>query len=280
LRHVHGNGRRARRWRDRSHALQHQRVMAHRGDARVRVEQIAYGQRSPQNRSRRNSPLGWTRERRVVDANAIKEPERPCCWLDRLQDERLTLPSNGDGVSFQLKPFWQFYELAAVNPYYFSNFHRVLPSHTKSVPHDQSEQRLASFLKSVYEASRWMCIVHQEAGFEKHAPEAGPGLISPRTGPWWFLADAPETGRHLVSYRRLGISKWRSGDSAEKQRGSSIACRAQAELRQAEDVPTCHVPCRSSKSACAALPRPEWQGSHCEPVATARRCPGLILGRK
>jgi putative transposase len=48
--------------------------------------------------------LGWTREGRIVDANAIKEPERPCRGLDRLQDKRLTLPSNGDGVSFQLKP--------------------------------------------------------------------------------------------------------------------------------------------------------------------------------
>jgi hypothetical protein len=112
--------------------------MAHRGNARVRVEQIEYGQRSPENRSRRNSPLGWTRERRVVDANAIKEPERPCRGLDRLQDKRLTLPSNGDGVSFQLKPLRQFHELATVNPYYFGNLHRVPPSHTKSVAHDQS----------------------------------------------------------------------------------------------------------------------------------------------
>jgi hypothetical protein len=94
--------------------------------------------RSPQNRSRRNSPLGWTLERRVVDANAIKEPERPRRRLDRLQDKRLALPPNGDSVSFQLKPLRQFHELATVNPYYFSNLHRVPPSHTKSVAHDQS----------------------------------------------------------------------------------------------------------------------------------------------
>ena len=79
-------------------------------------------QRSPENRSRRNSPLGWTREGRIVDANAIKEPERPCRGLDRLQDKRLTLPSNGNSVAFQLKPLRQFHELAAFNAYYFSNF--------------------------------------------------------------------------------------------------------------------------------------------------------------
>jgi hypothetical protein len=82
--------------------------------------------------------LGWTREGRIVDANAIKEPERPSRGLDRLQDKRLTLPSNRDGVSFQLKPLPQFHKLAAVNPYYFSNFHRVAPSHTKSVAYSQS----------------------------------------------------------------------------------------------------------------------------------------------
>jgi hypothetical protein len=95
-------------------------------------------QGSPQNRSRRNSPLGWTLEGRIVDANAIKEPERPCRGPDRLQDKRLTLPSNGDSVSFQLKPLRQFHELAAVSPYYFSNCHRVPPSGTKSVAHAQS----------------------------------------------------------------------------------------------------------------------------------------------
>jgi hypothetical protein len=79
--------------------------------------------------------LGWTREGRIVDANAIKEPERPCRGLDRLQDKGLTLASNGDGISFQLKSLRQFHELAAVNPYYFSDFHRVAPSHTKSVAH-------------------------------------------------------------------------------------------------------------------------------------------------
>jgi hypothetical protein len=82
--------------------------------------------------------LGWTRERWVVDADAIEEPDRPCCGLDRLQDKRLTLPSNGDGLSFQLKPLRQFHELAAVDPYYFGNFHGVPPSHTKTVAHDQS----------------------------------------------------------------------------------------------------------------------------------------------
>jgi hypothetical protein len=112
--------------------------MAHRGDARVRVEQLAYGQRSFQFRGGRNAPLGWTRERRIVDANSIEEPERPFCGLDGLQDKGLALPSNGDGVSFQLKPLWQFHELAAVHPYYFSNFHRVPPSHTTSVARAQS----------------------------------------------------------------------------------------------------------------------------------------------
>jgi hypothetical protein len=82
--------------------------------------------------------LGWARKGRIVDANAIKEPKRPCRGLDRLQDKRLALPSNGDGVSFQLKPLRQFDELAAVNPYYFSNFHRVPRSHTRIAAVDQS----------------------------------------------------------------------------------------------------------------------------------------------
>ena len=42
-----------------------------------------------------------------------------------MRDKRLTLPTNGDGVSFQLKPLRRFHELATVNPYDFSNLHRV-----------------------------------------------------------------------------------------------------------------------------------------------------------
>ena len=65
--------------------------------------------------------------KRLIDEELIEESERRCCGLDRSQDERLTLPSNRDGVSFQFKPLRQFHELASVRPNDFSNFHRIPP---------------------------------------------------------------------------------------------------------------------------------------------------------
>ncbi len=81
--------------------------------------------------SRRLTPRPTTRRAATRSNSSTRGAPR------RTGGPRLTLPSNGDGVSFELKPLRQFHALAAVNPYYFSNFHCVLP-HTKSGAHDPS----------------------------------------------------------------------------------------------------------------------------------------------